>query len=90
MTRLVVNGNHAVAGATYEEPIDYLGLKIKHVSLIVTDTGNEDTATGFSFIDRPRPPGFSPCNFLGPTIYQVVQGNYVVADGSEHGSGRFR
>jgi hypothetical protein len=82
VTCLRVTGSHAVAGGEFSPPIQYLGLTIRHVNLVVQDNGSDDRATGVSFIDRPRPPGFSPCDIAPPPIFEVVQGNYVVKDGA--------
>jgi hypothetical protein len=94
VTCMVVHGNHAVVGATFEEPISYVGLMIRSILLVVDDNGSPGQATdrmnSVVFIDRPRPPGFSPCNFDLPTDYPVEQGNFVVKDDTEHGSKRVR
>jgi hypothetical protein len=82
VTCLRVVGERAIAGGEFPEPVRYAGVTIRHISLIVQDNGSKDMATGIAFIDRPRPPGFSPCNFDAPTVFHVVQGNYEIKDGT--------
>jgi hypothetical protein len=79
---LRVVGTRAIAGGEFPEPVRYGGVMIRHVNLIVQDNGSDDMATSLAFIDRPRPPGFSPCDVDAPTISHVVQGNYDVNDGT--------
>jgi len=82
VTCLDVDGNVATAGGEFSPPIRYLGLSIRHLNVTVRDNGSDDTATGLAFIDRERPPGFSPCDVTLPPDFDVVQGNYVVTDGT--------
>ncbi len=91
VTCVIVSGNHAQVGGTFQEPVGYAGtFVLRWIEVIIDDNGSNDTMNSFVFIDRPRPPGFSPCNFLAPTDFPVDQGNYNVNDGVEHGSKRIR
>jgi hypothetical protein len=75
-----VDGNIATAGGELTPPITYLGLRIRHLNLTVRDNGSKDLATRISWIDRERPPDFSPCQAPAPISNEVVQGNFVVTD----------
>jgi hypothetical protein len=94
VTCVVVSGNHAQVGGIFPETISYAGFRIKWFELIVDDNGPPgqatDTMNAVVFLDRPRPPGFSPCNFVFPTDFQVEEGNFTVTDGVEHGANRIR
>lgn len=94
VTCMTVSGNHAQVGAMFREPIGYAGFTLRWIEVIIDDNGPPgqatDTMNSFVFIDRPRPPGFSPCNFVAPTDFPVAEGNYTVNDGVEHGSKRVR
>ena len=82
---MVVSGNHARVGGVFEPAIQYAGFRIRHWEVIIDDNGSPgqapDAANAFAFLDRPRPPGFSPCNFEAPTV-PVEEGNYNVNDAS--------
>jgi hypothetical protein len=82
VTCLDVDGNVATAGGELTPPITYLGLRIRHLNLSVQDNGPNDLATGISWIDRERPPDFSPCQTPAPISNEIVQGNFVVIDGT--------
>jgi hypothetical protein len=94
VTCMNVVGNHAQVGGMFRESITYFGFKIRWIEVIVDDNGSPgpagDNMTAVVFFDRPRPPGFSPCNFVFPTEFQVEQGNFDVRDGTERGSNRMR
>jgi hypothetical protein len=94
VTCMIVAGSHAQVGGMFREPVGYDGFTLRWIEVIVDDNGSPgqaaDTMNSFVFIDRPRPPGFSPCNFLAPTDFPVEQGNYTVTDGVEHGSKHVR
>jgi hypothetical protein len=94
VTCMVVSGNHAQVGAMYPESIGYAGFHLKWIEVIIDDNGSpgqaDDTMNVFVFLDRPRPPGFSPCNFTASTDFQVEEGNFTVTDGVEHGANRIR
>lgn len=94
VTCMIVNGNHAQVGGMFREPVGYAGFTLRWIEVIIEDNGPPgqatDTMNAFVFLDRPRPPGFSPCNFIAPTDFPVDQGNYTVKDGVEHGSQRVR
>jgi hypothetical protein len=94
VTCMIVTGNHAQVGGMFPEPVVYDNRRFRWFELIVDDNGSPgqgtDTMNSFIFIDRPRPPGFSPCNFVAPTDFQVEQGNFEVKDATEHGSSRIR
>jgi hypothetical protein len=94
VTCMVVSGNHAVVGGIYEEPVSYLGVMIRWIVLVIDDNGSPGQATdrmnSVVFIDRPRPPGFSPCNFDLPTDYAVEQGNFTVKDSVERALNHIR
>jgi hypothetical protein len=94
VTCMIVSGNHAQVGGMFREPVGYAGFTLRWIEVIIDDGGppgqGTDTMNAFVFIDRPRPPGFSPCNFIAPTDFEVAEGNYTVTDGVEHGSGRVR
>jgi hypothetical protein len=83
VTCMVVTGKRARVGGTFEHPFTYLGFRIVGVEVIIEDNGSPghgtDEATSFVFIDRPRPPGFSPCNFDAETL-PLDEGNYTVYD----------
>ena len=80
VTCLVVDGNRARVGGEFRELFDYIGFRIRHIEVVVEDLDSDDRSTGLVYIDRPRPPGFSPCDVDLPAVYHVVQGNYVVRD----------
>jgi hypothetical protein len=94
VTCMIVTGNHAQVGGTFREQVEYLGLKFRWFELIVDDNGPPgeaaDTMNAVIYIDRPRPPDFSPCNLTFPTDFPVEEGNFTVTDGIEHGSNRIR
>jgi len=94
VTCMVVSGNHAQVGGMFPETITYTGFRLKWIEVIIDDNGSPgqatDTMNAFVFLDRPRPPGFSPCNFTAPTDFQVEEGNFTVTDGVEHSASRIR
>jgi hypothetical protein len=95
VTCMIVSGNHAQVGGLFRDaPIAYGGFMLRWIEVIIDDNGPPGQATdrmnAFVFLDRPRPPGFSPCNFLAPTDFAVEQGDFTVNDGVEHGSRRIR
>ena len=82
VTCLVVTGNRARVGGVFEEPVVYLGATFRWIELIVEDNDPpvDDRMTSFIFFDRPRPPGFSPCNFDGSADFTFDRGNITVRD----------
>jgi hypothetical protein len=90
VTCMIVAGSHAQVGGVFREPVGYGDFTLKWIEVIIDDNGSSDTMNAFVFLDRPRPPGFSPCNFLAPTDFAVDPGNYTVSDGVEHGANRIR
>jgi hypothetical protein len=92
---MIASGNHVQVGGLFREaPVAYGDFTLRWIEVIIDDNGSPgqgtDTMNSFVFLDRPRPPGFSPCNFLAPTDFAVDPGNYTVTDGVEHGSKRIR
>jgi hypothetical protein len=90
VTCMIVAGSHAQVGGIFSEPVGYGDFTLKWIEVIIDDNGSTDTLNAFVFLDRPRPPGFSPCNFLAPTDFAVDPGNYTVSDGVEHGARHIR
>ena len=90
---LLVSGDTAVVGGRFPEPVIYFGEAWRRLLFVIRDNGpraaGPDQATGFIFIDRERPPGFSPCNSVPPpalfpveALSPVEQGDYTVTDAS--------
>jgi hypothetical protein len=84
VTCMTVTGNLAHVGGTFEHPFQYGQFQIRWWEVIIQDNGPPgqaaDAVNSFAFIDRPRPPGFSPCNFDAPPDFPVGEGNYDVYD----------
>ena len=64
---VVVNGNDAIVGGKFRQPFTFIGLvTISHIGIIVRDNGSPgqggpDEIHPVEFIDKVRPPTFSPC-----------------------------
>lgn len=94
VTCMVVNGRDARVGGEFREPFLYAGLRVRWWEYVIRDHGSpggggpsddqygddRDEFVGFVFVDRPRPPEFSPCNTTTTLSFRVVQGNFVVKD----------
>jgi hypothetical protein len=88
VTCIVVDGNEARVGGKFREPFMFLGSQISHFGIVIRDNGSPgngppDEIHPVEFIDRPRPPTFSPCN-LPPQVvnnlFPLDEGNYVLAE----------
>jgi hypothetical protein len=84
VTCIVVNGNDAVVGGTFREPFTFLGSRISQFGIMIHDNGSPgaglpDEIHPVEFVDRPRPPSFSPCNLHLPTEFPLDSGNYVLS-----------
>jgi hypothetical protein len=87
-----VDGNVAIVGGTFREPFEFLGARISHFGIVIHDNGAPGSADGdqpdeihpAEFIDRPRPPTFSPCNLppnLLALLFPLDTGNFGVSPG---------
>ena len=92
VTCLVVTGSDAWVGGVVREPFNYVArtgdpaVRITHFSIELRDNGapGQGTADGVHpvvFVDRVRPPTFTPCNINQP-LFPVSSGNFVVREGS--------
>ena len=92
VTCIVVSGNEAWVGGTVREPFDYVSRlgdpasRITHFGIQLRDNGSPgqgvpDAVHPVVFVDRVRPPTFTPCNIAQPLL-PVSSGNLVVNAGS--------
>jgi hypothetical protein len=83
---IVVDGNQARVGGKFREPFDFLGSRISHFGIIIMDNGppgvSPDEIHPVEFLDRTRPPEFTPCNMPPLSLFALDSGNYVVRPGA--------
>jgi hypothetical protein len=92
VTCIVVSGNDAWVGGTVREPFNYISRlgdpasRITHFGIQLRDNGPPgqgvpDAVHPVVFVDRVRPPTFTPCNIAQPLL-PVSAGNLVLNVGS--------
>jgi len=91
VTCILVDGSEARVGGTFQQSFSFLGSQISHFGVVVRDNGSPgdggpDEIHPVEFIDKPRPPTFSPCN-LPPQVvnnlFPIDRGNYVLTEASQ-------
>ena len=91
VTCLVVTGNDAIVGGTVRQPFNYVSSagqppsRITFFGIQLRDdgppgAGTPDVVHPVVFVDRTRPPTFTPCNISQPLL-PVTSGNLTVATG---------
>ena len=86
VTCIVVDGNQAKVGGKFRKPFEFLGSQISHFGIIIQDDGppgaGPDEIHPVEFLDKPRPPGFTPCNLPPLSLFPLDSGDYVVRPGA--------
>jgi hypothetical protein len=86
VTCIVVDGNQTRVGGKFRKPFEFLGDRISHLGIIIQDNGppgaTPDGIHPVEFLDKPRPPGFTPCDIPSLSLFPLDSGNYVVRPGS--------
>jgi hypothetical protein len=91
VTCIADDGNEARVGGKFRQPFMFLGSQISHFGIVIQDNGSPgngalDEIHPVEFLDRPRPPTFSPCN-LPPQVvnnlFPLDSGNYVLPQASQ-------
>ena len=86
VTCVVVDGNQTRVGGKFRKPFEFLGDRISHLGIIIQDNGppgaTADEIHPVEFLDKPRPPGFTPCDIPAISLFPLDSGNYVVRPGS--------
>jgi len=84
VTCIVVDGDQTRVGGTFREPFEFLGDRISHLGITIWDHGPPgampDEIHPVEFLDRPRPPTFTPCTRtpFSSFPFPLDSGNYVV------------
>jgi hypothetical protein len=82
VTCIVVDGDQTRVGGKFREPFEFLGSRISHFGIIIWDHGppgaSPDEVHPVEFLDKPRPPAFTPCNIPPLASFPLDSGNYVV------------
>jgi hypothetical protein len=86
VTCVVVDGNQTRVGGKFRQPFEFPGSQISHLGIIIRDNGppgtSRDEIHPVEFIDKSRPPGFTPCDIPPLSMFPLDSGNYVVRPGA--------
>jgi hypothetical protein len=83
---IVVDGHQTRVGGKFRQPFEFLGSRISHFGIIIRDNGapgaSPDEIHPVEFLDKTRPPGFTPCDLPPFSLFPLDSGNYVVTPGA--------